>query len=285
MEKFTVRELMFRNPVTININDTLYHAMKIIMGNDVGSVVVIDQEKPVNIVTKRDIIHALCNRPSQLILQELIVLPDKKNQLITIKDKDSIFNAINKFQRNDIKHLPVINSDGKLVGILSCNDLLKRMNYIAMIDSLTQLYNRRYLELINFKFKNKCLSYSLLMLDIDDFKKVNDNYGHDFGDLVLKKLGRIIQENIRIYDDPIRYGGEEFLVLLYRANLDEAKYIAERIRSSFKFVQYDQYPDLQITISIGIATCKENETFGELITRSDRALYLAKKSGKNVVKY
>jgi len=122
------------------------------------------------------------------------------------------------------------------------------------------------------------------MLDIDDFKFVNDNYGHDIGDIVLEKLGKIIYNNIRGYDDAIRYGGEEFLIILYRIDLNEAKYVAERIRKEFKAIQYDQYPGLKITVSIGVTICKPNDSFYELVRRADYALYFAKKSGKDVVR-
>jgi diguanylate cyclase (GGDEF)-like protein len=243
--------------------------------------------KPVNIITEHDIITFMCSKLSNLVdlrINDLILLLNKNKKLITIKEYESIFIAVNKLESNDIKYLPVVNSDGLLVGILSITDILKRVNYIAMVDQLTKLYTRRYIELVEYKLKNRASVYSVMMLDIDDFKFVNDNYGHDIGDIVLEKLGKIIYNNIRGYDDAIRYGGEEFLIILYRTQLNEAKDVAERIRKKFKAIKYDQNAKLKITVSIGVTISKVKESLDESVRRADYALYLAKKSGKDVVK-
>jgi len=185
-------------------------------------------------------------------------------------------------EREKIKHLPVLNKQGELVGIVTAANLLRKVAHVVLIDPLTRVYNRRYLDIISYKIKDRH-NYSLLMLDIDDFKKINDGYGHDFGDKVLTDLGQVLLKCIRNYDDVVRYGGEEFLVVLYRAGIKEALTVAERIRQKFWETKYDEVPGLRVSVSIGVAEGTGTENLWETIKRADTALYEAKRKGKNRV--
>ena len=124
------------------------------------------------------------------------------------------------------------------------------------------------------------------MLDLDDFKVVNDAHGHPVGDAVLRELSKILQSNARETDFVTRYGGEEFAIILPNSNAAMATMVAERIRRS---VEIHLFTDLLLTmtISAGIATFPDNEKIGdldELIQAADAALYMAKKEGKNITK-
>lgn len=125
---------------------------------------------------------------------------------------------------------------------------------------------------------------SVLMFDIDDFKKVNDTYGHECGDIVLQQVANIIKTSVRSTDLAARYGGEEFVVVLPEANIDGACIIAERVRSrveNMEIIYNDQ--SIKVTISIGVAQyLHNNEDANELVNRSDIALYISKRSGKNM---
>jgi diguanylate cyclase (GGDEF)-like protein len=158
---------------------------------------------------------------------------------------------------------------------------------LATTDGLTGLYNhRRFQETLAEEFKRlnrNSLPFSLMLTDIDYFKKVNDNYGHPAGDIVLKGVSKIIREEIRDVDLPARYGGEEFAVILPGTNAEGAKNIAERLRKAVMDTTFsaDGKP-LKITISIGIATAPiDAKGKEELIEKTDKALYHAKNNGRN----
>lgn len=161
--------------------------------------------------------------------------------------------------------------------------------YLNYHDSLTDLYNRRYFMEASKKEIERANRYeeplSLMMLDIDHFKDVNDTYGHVAGDNVLKRFAAIIKESVRDVDIVGRLGGEEFGIILPKATLDNAKQVAERVRediedSTFKFKELS----ISITVSIGIAKYnKYNPSMDNMLHKADDALYAAKNRGRNCV--
>ncbi|GEM_PF-2092429 len=200
----------------------------------------------------------------------------------------SLKDRIQKQLNND--ELLLINAFAELAALALANAKLREnLRYQAIRDPLTTLYNRRHLEefilkQISQSERNKT-SIAILMLDIDHFKKINDEYGHSAGDIVLKELGQLLLHEIRPGDIASRYGGEEFILVLYNTDAKTAKKRAETIRESVSSMKakYDGN-DLSITISIGIAIYPQDGTSGqELIALSDKALYFAKDSGRNKV--
>ncbi len=167
--------------------------------------------------------------------------------------------------------------------------LLEELKDLSMKDKLTNTYNRRYLDLF---IKNSIpqalrsnIPYSLLMVDIDYFKMVNDSYGHDAGDIVIKELVNTIEEDIRSSDVIIRFGGEEFLVLLYNCTKNDAKEIAQKIRKDFKNKDIN-LGNIKInkTVSIGVSEFpKDTSYFWQAIKFADMALYRAKETGRDKV--
>ena len=157
----------------------------------------------------------------------------------------------------------------------------------SQTDGLTGLYNRQYLfdrlekELRDAGQAQK--NVSAIIMDVDNFKKYNDTYGHPEGDVVLKSLAKVIQSSIREMDFGCRYGGEEFAVVLTGAGIDEAFRVAERIRTDFAGKQYRPTDEacVSATVSLGVACCRPDEDAGGLIKRADQALYKSKNSGKN----
>ncbi|HAU1182975.1 diguanylate cyclase [Legionella pneumophila serogroup 1] len=168
--------------------------------------------------------------------------------------------------------------------------LRENLRYQSIRDPLTGLYNRRYLEDFLFKQLHQAertkASFAILMLDLDHFKKINDTFGHDAGDLVLKELGQILNSDIRLGDIASRYGGEEFVLLLYDIDAQAAKMKAENLRSAISNLQvkYGAQPVGQITASIGISVYPDDaKSLAELIEAADKALYQAKNKGRNKV--
>jgi len=155
----------------------------------------------------------------------------------------------------------------------------------ARTDPLTGIDNlRRFFEYLNDEiklYKRKKNPFCVMMIDIDHFKKVNDQYGHDIGDLALKSLSQHIEANIRPYDHLARIGGEEFAVLLPETPVEEAVRVAERVR---EFVEQAPLEIIgAITISLGIAEINEDDTIDSLLRRADEGLYLSKENGRNQV--
>ena len=173
----------------------------------------------------------------------------------------------------------------KRAELLKTNRLLSQ---IAITDSLTQVYNRRYFDELLYKeikrYNRRKYAYlSLMMIDIDHFKKLNDVHGHVVGDSVLGEIAGLLKEGVRETDTVARYGGEEFSVIMPDTHIEGARYKAETLR---KKVQDTVFPGhegpLHITISIGVAAYGSGSPH-ELIKAADEALYQAKYSGRNAV--
>ena len=152
-------------------------------------------------------------------------------------------------------------------------------------DALTGLLNRRVgerkLKLCCKTAQSKKQAYALILIDIDNFKKINDQFGHDEGDRVLRQCAKLINSSVRMGDIVTRWGGEEFLIVLPGCPLDAARDLAERIR---KVVASQNDPVVgQITLSLGVGTVRLSENYTELLKRTDEALYQAKRSGRNKV--
>ena len=167
-------------------------------------------------------------------------------------------------------------------------DNLQASIEMAVVDALTGLNNRRFLEshfaslLDEAVHKDKPLS--LMILDIDHFKLVNDNYGHDAGDEVLKAFGARIKRVVRVADLICRMGGEEFVVVMPNTSIDLAEVIAERIRSSIQGARFQidaSGRSIPVTVSIGLADRRNDVTPDVVYKRADKALYRAKTEGRN----
>ncbi len=163
----------------------------------------------------------------------------------------------------------------------------KKLHLQAATDTLTGLFNRtilyQTLEQAIEQKKRKSIDMTIITFDIDHFKVINDTYGHDVGDDVLQQLGTLLNHRIRRSDRVFRLGGEEFMVLLFGADLEEGQNVAEDLRSMIESTPFlAQHP---VTVSLGVATLLENETLTEWVKRSDEHLYIAKSSGRNKVIY
>ena len=173
--------------------------------------------------------------------------------------------------------------------VLESKFLMQKLKESSLKDGLTGLYNRRFLENFIDKFAKQAdranKSYAVMMIDIDFFKMVNDTYGHDVGDTVIKELGHILKSNIRSSDMAIRYGGEEFLVLLYNPEKSKVLDIAQNIADKFKSVEFQAgAASFKKTLSLGISYYPEQaESIWQAIKYADTALYVAKESGRDKV--
>ncbi|ODA44390.1 Response regulator/GGDEF domain protein [Thermodesulfovibrio sp. N1] len=162
-------------------------------------------------------------------------------------------------------------------------DLLKHFPGVVFIDPLTGLNNRIYLDILKLKIEKSKMKICIFMIDIDNFKRINDEYGHSVGDIVLKNVAKTLKSNIKGFDEVIRYGGEEFLVILYRCEINHIYNIAERLRKKVKQIKIPKYESINTTVSIGAYSYEPGEDIDEAIKKADIAMYQAKKAGKDRV--
>ena len=165
------------------------------------------------------------------------------------------------------------------------HSLNKELEAMAIMDTLTGCYNRRCLQLegesIIKEHKEKRISLAVLMVDIDYFKKINDTYGHAVGDEILRLAVKTFRGSLRLNDILVRYGGEEFVVILPACDRENGLLIAERIRTSMANSKHRG--NINFTVSVGIAILDNNDTLDSLLDRADAKLYEAKNGGRNLV--
>ena len=277
----------------------------------VDNAVIVDNMKPIGILTTKDVMHLIKQKSNlEVEVSEYMTKP-----VDAIHKNSSIREALEFVKKKHYKRVVVVDDEGELSGIISQKELIsltysrwamlmkeyqqelseinnilegKNKEYEAMAssDSLTGLYNR-------YKFSELYLSsytamtqrhyeMSLIMLDIDFFKKVNDNYGHNAGDQVLIQVSHTLLKILRNIDIVCRWGGEEFIILLPTASLESASTLAEKLRANIEELEIDIVG--HISASFGISCVKEGEDMESVIDRADKALYVAKNSGRNCVK-
>lgn len=183
-----------------------------------------------------------------------------------------------------ISYIEFQNSNRVAVRLIELNN---KLAYHASRDSLTNLFNRRtmsqYIQMEYVRSKRSGKGFGLIMADVDDFKVVNDNYGHAAGDLVLIELAGLLSATLRKQDLISRWGGEEFLILLPETDLEGVQIASEKVREliSHSSVPYQGH-DIQITLSIGGVICERETNWDDCIKTADRALYYGKTHGKNM---
>lgn len=209
------------------------------------------------------------------------------NENITIKNAFAIDISLQKEAQGEL-----IKSNVKLS--LQSNKLKEaqiELQELSNRDPLTNLYNRRYLSEISKELfllaKRNETSLSVVMIDIDKFKNINDTHGHDVGDKILKLLAKTLIENLREIDIVARLGGEEFVILLPDTDIKSAYNKSEEIRKVIQKLSFkiDDSNNLKFTVSIGVSAynAEDDVTFDEILKKSDNALYEAKEKGRNKV--
>jgi diguanylate cyclase (GGDEF)-like protein/PAS domain S-box-containing protein len=192
--------------------------------------------------------------------------------------------------------VPFYDKDKVFIGFIgSCMDVTEkiegqRLKEMAQNDVLCQTYNRQYSRQLLVEVFNQAskegLPLSILMMDIDGFKTVNDEHGHSAGDIVLTKVAAVAKSEMRGCDIFGRYGGDEFIIGLAHTNLDAAHMVAERIRTSIEKAEMvvSEQTMIKVSVSIGVGCLQNESTLDELIDNADKKLYQAKSKGKNIVR-
>jgi diguanylate cyclase (GGDEF)-like protein/PAS domain S-box-containing protein len=191
--------------------------------------------------------------------------------------------AIHDQHGSIIGAVEIFSDDTERMGAL---DRLKELEEAALLDELTGVANRRFLnrelDACLAEFARNETQFGMALIDIDHFKRVNDTYGHDVGDAVLRMVARTLSLNCRPYDMPARWGGEEFAIISKHVNAESLYAVAERARVLVAESYHDTGDDsVRVTVSIGVSMARPGDSAEALAKRADTNLYRSKESGRN----
>lgn len=313
MKKQTIATLILQYKATTTFENTsTIQAISIIKDNNSDSIIIINEDhKPIGIFTTKDFINLIhlnsdLNNPISLYMTKPVQ---------TLPESATVSEAIDFIKDKHFKRIVVTNENHEITGILTQKELLRiiynkwidfikeegnkiskineellskttKLEEKASFDFLTKLYNRRKFNTFLEYEISKANRYneqhlSLLLIDIDYFKNVNDQHGHLVGDYVLKEISKILTVCSRETDIVARWGGEEFVLMLPQTNIEQAFFVAEKLRATIEKHKFDYVK--HITCSIGVSQFYKNEDKDTLFKRVDAALYKAKKAGRNRV--
>lgn len=307
---WSVSRVMQRQPVAFPENETVLSVCESMAQGRIGQVLVVDKNwrprskleqppEPKGIFTERDLIRAFATHRDEVL--GMSVGDVMTSPVVTVAPDDDLQHAADLMILMRIRRIPVVER-GKTVGLLTRGKVmeaqalrfaqLQRENEAleerVVHDPLTGLANRVLFDEVLRREISRASSrgghVSLLMLDLDHFKKVNDTYGHPVGDVVLRQFAEVLRNTLRRADMPARIGGEEFAVVLVQAE-DDAKIVADKIcKATAQEAFGEQGDSFRLTVSIGCATYKETVGSPEaLVKLADEALYEAKNTGRNKV--
>lgn len=279
------------------------------MKDSLSDCVIIQKAKSaVGIITSKDILKFIGEGKHESIpVSEVMSSPVE-----TLCEKSSINEGLEYLRNRPFKRIVVTNKDQHVVGIVTQQDLISRtylrwsqlmqdhfrqfeeitqilqqrnqhLSELATKDALTDIHNRHMFGELFAKelsmVKRHATKLALVMIDLDHFKQVNDTYGHNIGDFVLKHFAALVSASVREADMFARWGGEEFVLLLRNAGCDEAFGVGEKIRSLVETQSFEGAG--RVTCSIGITEVAEDDTIQSAIERADSAMYAAKDAGRN----
>ncbi len=269
------------------------------------------KQNSVGIITTKDVVKFFQNNVNfKQKASNFMISP-----LLTINYNTSIQEALSFITNKHFKRLIIADNDGNTIGQITQEDLLAKVysrwanimkssqselqevnrilnakaseyELMSVTDPLTTIYNRGKFEIelnkeINRVMRYNTESFSLIFFDIDNFKKINDTYGHLRGDYVLKTIATLFKESLRITDVFARWGGEEFVIIMSHTALQEAAYVAEKLRQKIEAQDLEDIGN--VTCSFGVSEFVKGDTVQTLILRVDNLMYEAKKHGKNRV--
>lgn len=313
IERQSIGKLILQySAITVYENEATVNTIKQMKQKHVDAVIILgSNDNPKGIFTTKDFLNIL-HKNSDLALP---VKSYMTSPLLTVNEEAKISEVLDFIKEKHFKRVVVTNKEGSISGLITQSEILRVINnkWMEMIkergnelsrlneklieratnleekaskDYLTKLFNRRkFNTLIQYEIsqlkRNKQRNLSLIIIDLDNFKYINDTYGHDTGDEILIDLARIFKLSCRDSDILCRWGGEEFALALPETTIDNGMLVAQKIRKSVESHIFAK--DLQLTCSLGVAQFHSDDTYAEFFKRADEALYCAKNSGKNKV--
>ena len=285
-----ISNVMSKKVATVTPRTSLVTVGRQMTEKKISCVVVKEKDKILGIISERDIVRRMGQNGGEV--SRVSARQAMSSPVQTLMAETTLERAVTLMTEKGFRRFPILNEKGKLVGVVTQSDVLKafvnemeiaheKMKDLAIRDYLTGMFNRRLfmatLEKEFYRSKRYGTHMSLIMIDIDDFKEINDSHGHQHGDRVLQSVSDIIRRQTRDADIAARFGGEEFIVLTSGSHAEPANHLAERLRVAIA--------ESGVTVSCGVAHYPNSKSrFPEdLIRLSDEALYKAKKQGKNQV--
>ena len=269
-------------PFSINYDEnyTILDLASLFLKTNNVSTIILKDKKPIYIITNTDLIQYFLTKDETKSIQEIIQKYSKK--LITINKNADLYSAYKQMRGASIEHLIVIDDNGELVGEVYHQDLVMKFVEFALKDELTGLNNARFLDTIIQRYNGTQTKIGVIFIDIDDFKHFNDEFGHNVGDEVIQKVAEAIKISIREVDFGFRYGGDEFVVMIFEQEKEIVLKVANRIFDKITQIKSETYG--RIGVSIGVAMYPENnDDLREVIELADKELYIAKNSGKGKI--
>lgn len=289
--------------------------------NNYSCIIITEHNIPVGIVTERDVVHFVAKSYEEEFFYRHRASDFMCTSIVTIRDTESLFEALTISKTEKIRHLPVIGESGAVIGVVTQTNLVdayfriiesaseiieqnveektkelaeanERLRALSLEDGLMQIGNRRAMEVdlqhthsVSVRYS---IEYAIALFDLDHFKDYNDHYGHPAGDKILKLIAKFLKDSVRESDRLYRYGGEEILLLMPRTDHDSAKMLATRVVHDLEKLQIPHCAVAKgiLTISCGVAFFDDKskyETWKQVVEIADQGLYQAKENGRNQV--
>lgn len=308
---YSIESIMTKDVRCADPEDSLVDVLDKMHKNRISCVPVCEGDVPVGIITERDVVaiaaRALSGTEDRRLAGEVMSFP-----VTSVRASDTLEEAAARAQSAQVRHLPVVDDAGRLIGVVTQSDLLsrrlmqelieertvqlttanKRLDKLARLDGLLGIGNRRWMEeslnRAHEQLQRHGRPYSVALCDVDHFKQYNDHYGHLAGDNALKRIARRLVDVLRGADRVFRFGGEELLVLLPGTIRVEAARAAERICEGVRELEmtHKHSPSGIVTVSCGVACASPEEPqwrWQGVIQLADEALYFAKRHGRDQV--
>ncbi len=320
MKEILVKSLMSDSVSCLTPDTALRTAVKQMIGSQISCTIIKQDKSPIGILTERDLVKVLSGKNPEQDLN-LPISEFMSSPILSLNQSESLFDALVFNRAEKVRHIPVVNNDNHLLGLVTQSDLvdahfqvtemqtrlieqavasktqdLQQVNdelqALSMEDHLMGIGNRRAMEVdLNHTHASAIRYnqiYSIILLDIDFFKRYNDYYGHQKGDEALKKVADIIKSTIRSSDRLYRYGGEEILLLLPHTNAEQAATVADKLVHTIAAgsIPHEDSPTGYLTISGGCSSVlingnEKHPCWGKVVEEVDHALYQAKNEGRN----
>jgi len=286
----------------VHYNMPTKEAISLLQDDLDDALIVVKDKKPIGIVTVRDVLKIFANN----LPQDVEISNYMNSPLQTLPKTTTIKKALIFLKEKHFKRAIIEDDNGGILGIITQAeltrflynkwielsrqniDIAKEFEKIAKMDPLTRTYNRmkfdEVIESEESRIKRHNISfYSVVMVDIDNFKEINDTFGHTTGDNILKNFASVTEECIRKNDILFRWGGEEFIIFLPQTECKNAVVAAEKVRNLIE--SYNFEGPGRVTCSFGVSAKRDmQDSIENIVKRADEALYMAKRSGKNIVK-
>ncbi len=272
----------------IRADQSLLEMASMLLKHRIGALLVVDDQEVLNgVVTERDLARAVAEFPEDVAARKVSDIMTRS--IITCRLDDDVLETLEKMNENRFRHMPVLEGDKPIamISIREFDSACKQLQVLARTDELTGLPNRRFfMESLHAelsRYNRFQTPFAVALLDIDFFKQVNDTFGHDAGDKVLRALAAVLGKELRSYDGSGRLGGEEFGLIFPNTELDDAVRACEHVADAIRAIEVmtDEGP-IRITASFGVCgVAGEINDCTDILIQADKYLYQAKEDGRD----